>query len=175
MRQRHALPAAAGFVWQSLCLIVSGSKGDSAPHAMPLWWRKVMGLSCALYLLPAVVWWQHGWACMAALFVLVSVCSSLADAVRLDLDVVRSVDRAVGAVALTSSCVLNCTTFFNAALCMVSVVTSLCWLRAGRVLRHSEPHNITGYLLLHAAWHGWGAMAVCLVTQHVQSSDVQAG
>ena len=40
---------------------------------------------------------------MASLFALVAVCSTLADAVRLDRAVVRSVDRAVGAVALSAS------------------------------------------------------------------------
>ena len=133
-----------------------------------------MGVSCACYLLPAAVWSFYGWSWMGALFVLVSACSVMADAVRLDRNIVRSIDRSVGATALASSCVINSTTFLNAGLCMASVVTSLWWLRAGRAVRQAKPEAIVQYLAFHGVWHVWGALAVCSVTHHVQGTHLIA-
>ena len=104
---------------------------------------------------------------MAGLFALVALLSTLADAVRLDVDLVRTCDRAVGALALTSSCVINSTTPLNATLCLAAVVSSLWWLRAGRAVRwrgSAAAHRGQGrYLLYHATWHWWGAACVCAV------------
>ena len=167
-------------MWHSIRLIFSGARvthGDAvavSSQPMPIWWRFAMGISCACYLLPAAVWSFHGWGRMGALFVLVSACSTMADAVRLDWNIVRSVDRAVGAMALTSSCVINSTTLANAGLCMASVVTSLWWLRAGREVRQAKPEAMVQYLVFHGVWHVWGAIAVCFVTHHVQSTHLIA-
>lgn len=157
-------PAGLAFVVESLRLVLSGqahgTRGAPPPATA---WRLAMGLSCASYLLPALAWMRWGRPDMASLFALVAVCSTLADAVRLDRAVVRSVDRAVGAVALSASCVINSTSVPNALLCVVAVVSSLWWLRASRGAAGSQR-----YLLLHCTWHVWGALAVCVVTEHVQ-------
>ena len=156
------------FVADSLRLVLSGkshSHGAPPPRAA---WRVVMGLSCASYMIPALVWQRWARPGMAALFVLVTICSTLSDAVRVDRNIVRSVDRAVGTVALSSSCVINSNTASNALLCLGAVVTSLCWLRASRAA-----NGTPRYLMTHCIWHMWGALAVCVVTEFVQRQQWQ--
>jgi hypothetical protein len=159
----HQQPSGLSFVADSLGLVLSGrahSRGDPPPRGT---WRVAMGLSCASYLLPALVWQRWARPAMAALFVLVAICSTLSDAVRVDRNIVRSVDRAVGAVALSSSCVINSNTTTNTILCIGAVVTSLWWLRASRAATGTPQ-----YLPTHCIWHLWGALAVCIVTELVQ-------
>ena len=162
----------AAFLRSSAAAIVSGAAHHDSGPPPPLWWRLTMGVSCLAYVLPALVWRAAGRGDMAGLFALVALLSTLADAVRLDVDLVRTCDRAVGALALTSSCVINSTTPLNATLCLAAVVSSLWWLRAGRAVRwrgSAAAHRGQGrYLLYHATWHWWGAACVCAVTAKVQ-------
>ena len=142
------------------------------PHAWSTHDAVVMTLSCMAYLACSVVWWRFGFTRLQYWFYLVTVCSTVADGIRVPFAPVRTLDRIVGSTGLVSAMVVNSTTVANTALVTFTMVSAVWWLRRSRAaaaVAHLTPGGHAAYVWAHAAWHVYGAAALCAMTCYIQT------
>jgi len=148
-------------------------RGRVDPSEWTTFDQVVMSASCMAYLLCSMTWAWFGFAKLASWFVLVSFASTVADGIRVPWAPIRVFDRIVGSLGLVTSMVVNCTSVFNVGLVVVTAVSALYWLRASRAaaVRATTLAGHRRYVLTHATWHVWGAIALCAMTTYVQSAQ----
>ena len=137
----------------------------------------VMSLSCAAYLMCSVVWYSLGYTRLQRWFYLVTLCSVLADGVRLPFAAARVADRIVGSAGLITTCIVNCTSPANTALVLVTTASALWWLRQSRAAAARADDVANGhqwYVFWHAGWHVYGAAALCAMTWYIQVMSASA-
>lgn len=150
--------------------VASGTAHHSVASRPTAVQRCVMVASSLLYLLCAWTWLHRDHPKLGRLFFLVTTLSVTADGLS-DLlpsppylSAARVADRVVGACALILSVVFNCTTLTHGILALIAAATALCLLMASRWTAKNQPSKRWRYVMIHAAWHAYGAFALCVVT-----------
>lgn len=163
----------SSFLRAQLAAMTSGAGHHTTRPRDTALQRLLMSLSSACYLGCAYTWHSFGYWRLGAWFWSVSAFSILADGLQ---DLIpmpflrwaRIVDRLVGTTGLVISVGLNCTSAPNAALSILATLSALCLLAKGRAIAKAEPQRRTKYLIVHGAWHVYGAAVLSAITLYVQ-------
>ena len=151
-----------------------------------------MSLTSLSYFICALTWLVHDQEQLAKLFVLVSCASILADGVRMDSNVVRSVDRILGVTAFVWSIWLNLKCFRSVCVTISFTILAISFLIIARdyLLNNTEDENdeaslkgghqkktkkrkanYWGYLARHGLlWHTGGSLLLVFVTLYSHNS-----
>eukprot|EP00300_Choanocystis_sp_HF-7_P043124 c9742_g1_i2.p1 GENE.c9742_g1_i2~~c9742_g1_i2.p1 ORF type:complete len:178 (-),score=24.01 c9742_g1_i2:66-599(-) len=139
-------------------------KGAGDNPAQPFTWleRGIIAASCFAYAGPAIVWAIHDHPIMSTCFSIVTVASFLADGIRIDSRLIRSLDRIFATLAAVGTIWHLSTTLANALLALPALIFSCWWLYKSRYIAKHEPWRRSMYVFFHTGWHVVGSLFICL-------------